>query len=163
MATKSALITNNQEITLSWLRSHRFSEDAILVLGQTVDRAIDRGVFDILHPSLLLWAMLRWEEKAGVHVLKECGIERWSFERDVELHLQGPKYDEPLLIDCRKVCAVAVSAVEEAHSLGVGWVGTEHLMLALLRLEEGSLRDLFAHHGVCYDSYKQRLVQITVC
>jgi ATP-dependent Clp protease ATP-binding subunit ClpA len=105
--------------------------------------------------------MARWERKLGVAVLEACGVNMWSFERAIEVALpnRGARHDSPEDVDCSLLCKVAETACQEAESLGHAYVGTEHLVSALLQSEDGILRELFERHHITYSTFKEKLAE----
>jgi hypothetical protein len=69
----------------------------------------------------------------------------------------GPGFFERFSDEARRV---VVLAQEEARSLGHNYVGTEHLLLGLLKLEEGAAADVLRMLGVSHAAARAQLVEI---
>ena len=54
-------------------------------------------------------------------------------------------------------------SVTSASCLGHTYVGSEHLLLGLLRLEEGEVYELLSRHGIYYPLVRQRIIEKTGC
>ena len=94
---------------------------------------------DYLGTEHLLIAILREEDGLPVAILKRMGITREEIRMDVERNLpQGTDLmtfeDIPFTPRAKKVLELAV---EEARLLGHNYIGSEHILLGLVREEEG--------------------------
>jgi hypothetical protein len=69
----------------------------------------------------------------------------------------GPGFFERFSDDARRVI---VLAQEEARSLAHNYVGTEHLLLGLLRVEEGAAADVLRTLGVSHEAARAQVVAI---
>jgi ATP-dependent Clp protease ATP-binding subunit ClpC len=94
---------------------------------------------DYLGTEHLLLAILREEDGLPVAIMKRMGITREEIRMDVERNLpQGTDLmtfeDIPFTPRAKKVLELAV---EEARLLGHNYIGSEHILLGLIREEEG--------------------------
>ncbi|MGQ9569762.1 MAG: ATP-dependent Clp protease ATP-binding subunit [Thermodesulfovibrionales bacterium] len=94
---------------------------------------------DYLGTEHLLLAILREEDGLPVAILKRMGITREEVRMEVERNLpQGTDLmtfdDIPFTPRAKKVLELAV---EEARLLGHNYIGSEHILLGLIREEEG--------------------------
>jgi ATP-dependent Clp protease ATP-binding subunit ClpC len=55
---------------------------------------------------------------------------------------------------------VFVNAQEEAKELGHSYVGTEHILLAILKLNENGLRTILENHGINYSKIRNEIISI---
>ncbi|MCD6105678.1 MAG: ATP-dependent Clp protease ATP-binding subunit [Thermosipho sp. (in: Bacteria)] len=55
---------------------------------------------------------------------------------------------------------VFVNAQEEAKELGHSYVGTEHILLAILKLNESSLKAILENHGINYSRIRNEIISI---
>jgi hypothetical protein len=118
-------------------RFERFTERAkqVLVLAQEEARRFNHNYIGTEH---LLLGLIREGEGIAAKALAESGIEL-DAARDAVEYIIG-RGDEPVRGDVsltprsKKVVELAFG---EAHSLGHGYVGTEHLLLGLVREGEG--------------------------
>src|SRR4030066_272511 len=94
---------------------------------------------DYLGTEHLLLAILREEDGLPVAILKRMGITREEIRLEVQRNLpQGTDLmtfdDMPFTPRAKKVLELAV---EEARLLGHNYIGSEHILLGLIREEEG--------------------------
>ncbi len=140
--------------TGQWMTDHSFTDSARRCIDDAQSRASARGMLGKLPPILILWAMLRWERKVGVIAIEECGVDLSVLERDTEVELQSfPDGDWRDGVDFVQIKAVANQAVAEAVLRGHNYVGSEHLVLALCRVENQAIQRLFQKHGVSAEKY----------
>lgn len=103
----------------------------------------------------LLLALLREEEGLGAQVLMEMGLTALSVDQAVT-DIAGTGEDFPVSVhapftpSARKVLELAL---REALSLGHNYIGTEHVLLGLVRemerdVDGGVARTILASHGV---------------
>ena len=52
------------------------------------------------------------------------------------------------------------AAEHEALGLGHNWVGSEHLLLAILRLADSRLREVLERHRIVYDEVRQAVLKL---
>ncbi|MBO8160791.1 MAG: ATP-dependent Clp protease ATP-binding subunit [Thermosipho sp. (in: Bacteria)] len=55
---------------------------------------------------------------------------------------------------------VFVNAQEEAKELGHSYVGTEHILLAILKLKDSSLKAILENHGINYSRIRNEIISI---
>ena len=123
--------------------------------------AIDRSSVGLL----LLWSILRWERTFLIETLECLGIDLWSLTRDVDEALKrcskqareagvGFNFDDldPLL--CRWLDQAAAQARMQRHD----FLGSEHLLLALLTDADSELAAVFQRNGLTHDSLQRALV-----
>jgi Clp amino terminal domain, pathogenicity island component len=114
----------------------------------------------------LLLGLLRSGPSAAVNVLKGFGIDVHRVRRQIERIVQvGPGGEQVLigkLPHTPRAKKVIEYTVEEARSLNHNYVGTEHLLLGLLREEEGVAAQVLMNLGLSLDEVRaavQREVQ----
>jgi ATP-dependent Clp protease ATP-binding subunit ClpA len=148
-------------LSRDWFTENNFTQEALRAFQHTFQRSCRLGASGMFFPVLLLWSMLRWEGVFGVRLLSSCGVNQWNIERDVEdcLHKQLEKC-EASDQDMKIAKSIATSAIREATALNQQHVGTEHIMLALLAMNDEGLTGLFTHYGLSYDQYKTKLIEL---
>lgn len=104
----------------------------------------------------LLLALVKGGDGVAVKVLRKLGIDPRKIGLEVEKRMQsGP---DTLVIgrlpQTPRAKAVTESAKEEARLVGHPVIGTEHLLLGLLRVSEGKAADVLAGLGVTIDSVR---------
>ncbi len=126
----------------------RFSDRARRVVLHAADEAGRLGAehFDTEH---LLLGLLRERESIGVRVLARLGVTAGKLKQELEAHLtREPEASStsPRPSDTAK--DVLRSAVREAKHLGHQVVGTEHLLLGLIRIARGEAFRILSKYGV---------------
>jgi Clp amino terminal domain, pathogenicity island component len=135
---------------------------------------------------LLFWCVLNWERKIGLVAIEESGVNRFdliaaldrllaekalelpeAFDRvqEVDGDDQGcvivePKAGQPYVPwDSKDLLEpLLCQAEQEAKELGHNYVGSEHLVLAIVKLSDPALRTLLERHGVSYERVREAVV-----
>jgi ATP-dependent Clp protease ATP-binding subunit ClpA len=86
-------------------------------------------------------ASLKWERKIALTALEEAGYDLVTLERGVDRALRDlrPAGPREALIDDDAMAAIhalVAKADQEAIALGHNWIGDEHLLLALLSIDD---------------------------
>ncbi len=110
----------------------------------------------------LLLGLLRLGEGVALQVLEELGVDidrlRFDLERQMERGIgSGPGGELSLTADAREVITLAW---QEARQMRVHYIGTEHLLLGLLRLGKGPAYQLLRQHGVDLVAARQVVMEI---
>jgi hypothetical protein len=111
--------------------------------------------------------------KVGLIALERLGVDIDALARDVDRGLSEACADHGRPIgppeSGRRVVVVdgetplqplLLAAENEALGLGHNWVGSEHLLLAIVRLASPQLGELLSRHGVLYDRLRQSIVAV---
>jgi ATP-dependent Clp protease ATP-binding subunit ClpC len=126
--------------------------------------SIDQNLHGLVPPVVVLWYVLRrWNHSGGwlgLAVLEACGVNRKALEHDIEEELGPLRGTSGPGLDLGKIQAMAFRANEEAASLGHNYVGTEHLVLALVNDEDAVVGKLFQKHAVNAERFKAKLVEL---
>ncbi len=148
-----SIIKNIELLSPDYLHANMFADDAVRVLGDTIDRARDRGLTGDIPESLVFWSLLNWEKKMGLAALEHAGADCELLRRDVGKELDGLKPDRSTEdLDFRAVCELASSARDVSQACGDQHVGSEHLVLALCQCEDSIVQLVLARHGLTYDA-----------
>ena len=118
------------------------------------------------HPAIgtehILLGLLREGEGVGARALINLGIDLSNVREEVKgfifqdkAVIEGPAGDLPITPRVKKVFNLAF---DEARLQGVNYVGTEHLLLALLREEEGLASQVLLSMGVKLDSLREQVM-----
>jgi len=118
------------------------------------------------HPAIgtehILLGLLREGEGVGARALINLGIDLANVREEVKRFIgqnknaiEGPAGDLPITPRVKKVFNLAF---DEARLQGVNYVGTEHLLLALLREEEGLASQVLLSMGVKLDSLREQVM-----
>jgi hypothetical protein len=164
------------------LAARHFTTSAIHIVEQLGPRAADRSIHTELTeqtiPMLALWSVLRWERKVGLVALERVGVEIDSLARDVDRALEAaceevrrrtgppklqtlPSGQRCMVVDSQAPLApLLVAAEHEALGFGHNWVGTEHLLLAVVRLADSRLREVLERHRVTYEEVRRAVLEL---
>jgi ATP-dependent Clp protease ATP-binding subunit ClpA len=146
------------------------------------ERALDRGMISgefnqATAGMLALLSMLRWERKVGRAALEHLGIDHDRLARalDDAIAEEGRQAQRPggpeievlpsgqrgLVMDTHTpVLQLLDQAEHEAIGLGHDWVGTEHLLLAAVRLACPRLQELLRASRVSIDGVRQAILVV---
>ena len=123
---------------------------------------------------LALWSVLLWEHKIGLIALEQAGADRFNLVRELDRLLREKQSelpdvrDGPHTIEINDRGAVVIDtgrpydgwdsdallepllrqAEHEAKELGHNYIGSEHLVLAIVELADPALTALLQQHGV---------------
>lgn len=118
------------------------------------------------HPAIgtehILLGLLREGEGIGARALSNLGIDLDNVREEVKNFLgqdpsysEGPDGDLPITPRAKKVFNLAF---DEARLQGVNYVGTEHLLLAILREEEGVAAQVLISMGVRLEDLREQVI-----
>ncbi|MEQ8201432.1 MAG: ATP-dependent Clp protease ATP-binding subunit [Syntrophomonadaceae bacterium] len=118
------------------------------------------------HPAIgtehILLGLLREGEGVGARALINLGIDLANVREEVKRFIgreenagEGPAGDLPITPRVKKVFNLSF---DEARLQGVNYVGTEHILLALLREEEGLASQVLLSMGVKLDALRQQVM-----
>jgi ATP-dependent Clp protease ATP-binding subunit ClpC len=129
----------------------RFTKRARRVLTLAQEEAL-RLNHNYIGTEHLLLGLVREENGVAVNVLRELGVEPAQVIRAVERTVgrgERPPYGKPSLAPRTK--RVIELAVDEARLMGHHYIGTEHLLLGLVREGEGIAVNVLRGLGVNLD------------
>ena len=137
----------------------RFTERArmVVVLAQEEARALRHNYIGTEH---LLLGMIREEEGTAARVLESVGLGYGPARDDIE-HIVGPGENVtggqiPFTPRAKKSLEMAL---REALSLGHDYIGTEHLLLGLIRDENGVAVRVLSDFGVPADRVRDEVLR----
>jgi len=118
------------------------------------------------HPAIgtehLLLGLLKEGEGVGAKALLNMGIDLEKIRQEVNkiigenmAGLEKPAGDLPITPRAKKVFNLAF---DEARLQGVNYVGTEHLLLAILREEEGVAAQVLMSAGINLDTVREQVM-----
>jgi ATP-dependent Clp protease ATP-binding subunit ClpC len=133
----------------------RFTQRAKRVLSLAHEEA-ER----LRHPAIgtehLLLGLMKEEGGVAGRVLRELGLEVERVE-DVITRLTGIGRDRPTSLELSPGTQHALEmAVEEARRMGHHYIGTEHLLLGLVSLNEGMALDVLRKMGVTPEQIRRQ-------
>jgi ATP-dependent Clp protease ATP-binding subunit ClpA len=163
----------------------RLTDSAQHILAQIPSRAHDRGLLAVDSECiaiLALWSLLLWEHKVGLVAIERSGVDRFDLIRGLDRLLVEKSSENPVAYDKERNAFVFVKtqlaydgwdfddllepllrqAEHEAKELGHEYVGSEHLVLAILQVAEPVLSAILRQHGVRYDQVKDSVVSLLV-
>lgn len=121
---------------------------------------------EMKHPAIgtehILLGLLREGEGVGAKALMNLGLDLENVREEIKKYLgqnqsasEGPDGDLPITPRAKKVFN---TAFDEARLQGVNYVGTEHLLLAILREEEGIASQVLLSMGVKLDDLREQVI-----
>lgn len=126
----------------------QYSEEALKLIDIARNEAHDRGN-DYIGTEHILLAVLKDANGLTVRILEKMGI--MINEVLMEVARRNPSRQDILKLEklpfTLRAKAVFDLAAQEAHSLGNNYVQIEHLMLALIREENGSAGKILRFFG----------------
>jgi hypothetical protein len=138
----------------------RFTDRARTVLGKSEieARRLGHGFVGTEH---LLLALFESPDGVAARVLGEAGITKSATEIQVlALIKRGTESNEGKLPFTPRAKTMLRNAVEEALQLGHNYVGTEHLLLAVLKDETAVGAVVLARLGVSYEIVSGRISEV---
>lgn len=109
---------------------------------------------------LLFWTILRGERTFLLKCLEQLPTDMWALTCDVDelLHQRSAVFDagnwvSPQIWE-RHVWTWLERAQEEARTLDHYWLGTEHLLLAILAQPDSALAEVLQRHAITHDKLR---------
>ena len=137
----------------------RFTERARIVLGDAAEQARRLG-HQVVGSEHLLLALFEPVDALAAQVLREAGIRRAEVEtRVVTTSEPGPAEAAEQIPYTPRAIGVLRRSVEEALQLGHNYIGTEHLLLALIEETDALSSKILVSLGTSYDDVKDRLTR----
>ncbi len=147
------------------------------VIEQVPSRAAARLPMVLRPPSvgmLLLWTILRWERTFLLVCLEELGVDMWGVTRELDELVNRRKAQDAdaspnwlardtvsYLFWQELDCCIAhwlERTARQAEMLGHPYLGTEHLLLAILADADPELAELLARHHVEYAAVRDAVL-----
>jgi ATP-dependent Clp protease ATP-binding subunit ClpC len=138
----------------------RFTERArqVVVLAQDEARALGHNFIGTEH---LLLGLLREEEGLGARVLDSFGVTLEEVRAQVARIVgQGDEQQTGQIPFTPRAKKTLELALREAISLGHDSIGTEHILLGLVRGDKGVGVDILRGFGVASDDAHQRVIEL---
>jgi ATP-dependent Clp protease ATP-binding subunit ClpC len=136
----------------------RFTERArqVVVLAQDEARALNHNYIGTEH---LLLGLLREEQGLGARVLGQLGIElaeARAYVRDcVGVGSDAPSGQIPFTPRAKRALELSL---REAVTLGHGFIGTEHVLLGLVRVDDGVAARYLAEREARGDTVRDAVI-----
>lgn len=136
----------------------RFTERArkVMALANQEAQSFNHGYIDTEH---ILLGLLKEGSGVGPNVLKNLDVELHKVRMEVEKRIKaGPEMVAVgELPQTPRAKNVLDYAVEEARSLNHKYIGTEHILLGLLREQDGLAAEILMDLGLNLDEARQEV------
>jgi ATP-dependent Clp protease ATP-binding subunit ClpA len=139
---------------------------------------------------LVLWSVLLWERKVGLVALEQAGVNRFDLARDLDRLLDEKASELPDVFDSQQPVVVVGEdqqpivvvgethkpfdgwhnadplepllhqAEHEATDLGHGYIGSEHLVLAIIKLADPALTNVLQQHGLSHGKVREAVIYL---
>ena len=139
-------------------RRQRYTERAMRVLTWAQEEARSRGAQTMSNEHILL-GLLRERGSIALLVLESLGIQPAQVKEEIEKSIETKPAVPSIDAVTRSAKRVLQLLTEEASSLGHSYIGTEHILLALLREEEGLAAKILTGLGADYDKVRDEIVK----
>ena len=129
-------------------KMERFSRRArhVMVLAQEAAEQMRHGYIGTEH---MLLGLMREEGGVAARVLRDLGLELPRVEKLVKEMTRAPERSQDVALDLSPATKrVLELAVDEARRMGHHYIGTEHLLLGLVRQSEGVAIEVLKRLGV---------------
>lgn len=137
----------------------RFTERVRKIIHLARDEAV-RFKQNFIGTEHLLLAMIKEAEGVGAMVLINLGVELNELRKSIENSISaggGGKIDVPLSNESRLCLNYAM---EEAKNFGHSYVGTEHLLLGIIRTQGSLGSQILESVGMDYETVKSEIIQL---
>ncbi len=137
-----------------------FSQRVNEVLGLSRQEA-ERLGNPYISPAHLMLGLLKEGQGSGIDVLEYLNVDLYKLKLDIEKLVQEDEAFEindniPLLKSSEKILRLVQL---EARSLGSNSINTEHLLLAIIKECDSSLRDILMKEDISYDKIKNYMIR----
>jgi hypothetical protein len=141
-------------------RFDKFTDEARRVLTFAQDEA-QRFEHNYIGTEHLLLGLVREEEGVAAHVLKAMGIGLPDVRKAVEFIIGRGDRPVPGEVGLTpRAKRVIELAIDEARRLGHRYIGTEHLLLGLVREGEGIAAGVLESMGVNLDRARHEVIRV---
>ena len=142
------------------MNGYNFTENVRMVLAASRDEAAGLR-HQYVGTEHMLLALLRRGEGAALKVLEELGVDADSLPPQINALLKpGTSNAGPDLPYTNRAKTVLELSMKEARELGHEYVGTEHLLLGLVREEKGIAAQVLGGAGVTLDAARVKTLEL---
>ena len=139
-------------------RFEKFSERARRVLSYAQEEA-QRFAHNYIGTEHILLGLVRETEGVASRVLINLGVELDKIKSAVELIIEGQDKGSSKEIGLTPTSKKVIElAVDEARRLGQHYIGTEHLLIGLMREGEGVATGVLESLGINLDKLREERV-----
>ena len=138
----------------------RFTDCARHLLRRANEEALKLR-HNYLGTEHILLGLAKEDKSVGVHVLQGLGIDFKQLEQEVKkLSPPGPENEEIEILrpDDREKHVIQY-AIEEARKLKHSYIGSEHLLLGLVREKDGVAAKVFDIMKIDYQKMKEQILK----
>ncbi len=140
----------------------RFTEHArhVMALANQEAQRFGHGRIETEH---ILWGLAKENEGVAAAVLEHFNVDLKPLRQEVEALLQNRAHPEDVekLPQSPHARDVVVYAIEEARSLHHNYIGTEHLLLGLLRNSATVAAQVLVNLGLQLDAVREQVRKAT--
>lgn len=141
-------------------KMERFTQRARRVLSLAQEEA-ERLQHNYIGTEHLLLGLMREQESVANKVLRELGLEQRRVEELVERVTRASTRSGTRSLDLTPgTKRVLELAVDEARRMGHHYIGTEHLLLGLVRQSEGVAIDVLKRLGISPDEVRRQTLRV---
>jgi len=122
----------------------------------------DRLRNDHIGPEHILLALIKEGSGIAIRILKELGVNIYDLKKAIEssiIETSGGVAPVNLELD-NESQSVMKSAVEESRMFGHSYIGTEHILLGILKVKESLAAQMLMNFGVDFVDAKRVIIQL---
>jgi len=138
----------------------RFTENArkVMALANTEAQQFGHGQIGTEHIFL---GLIKADSGTGITILRDCGVDVEAMLNEIDQLMKLKGESQPKVEIERKQTPHSIKvieyAIEEAIAMDHDYIGTEHILLGLLRESDGVAAMVLANLGVKIDDVRSRL------
>jgi ATP-dependent Clp protease ATP-binding subunit ClpA len=137
----------------------KFTSSAKRVVKNAHDIAKQYHAFEV-EPIHLLWGILKDDKSFAVKIITTAGGIVQEIQKELEDSLLTGNSEPTELNFNVEVKNVLEFAYKEARMLRHTFIGSEHLLLGILRLQSSDATEILKKHGLTYDLVKKTILQL---
>lgn len=123
---------------------------------------VRRMKHDTVEPEHLLFALLKEGSGMGVAVIEISDVDPQTLTDQLTSRMQpgsttGPYGGVPFSASAKQVFDFGI---QEARSIHHNYLGSEHLLLGLLRLDQGDAAEILRNAGLQLDTTRENLLKL---